>query len=100
MFRPGKLIEIKYAGHVGQEFIPTRAPLEGLREAWQPLSQATTRTPGPSTAEPVFAEGDGVWVFDLDRGQPQRHLPGAFGGHAHFPARENAGDPPALGVEH
>ena len=28
-----KLLEIKYAGHVGQEFIPTRNPLEGLRQA-------------------------------------------------------------------
>jgi sugar phosphate isomerase/epimerase len=30
-----KLVEIKYAGHVGQEFIPTRNPLEGLRQAVQ-----------------------------------------------------------------
>ena len=28
-----KLLEIKYAGYVGQEFIPTRDPLAGLREA-------------------------------------------------------------------
>jgi hydroxypyruvate isomerase len=28
-----KLLEIKYDGYVGQEFIPTRPPLEGLREA-------------------------------------------------------------------
>jgi hydroxypyruvate isomerase len=28
-----KLVEIKYAGYVGQEFIPTRNPLEGLRQA-------------------------------------------------------------------
>jgi hydroxypyruvate isomerase len=28
-----KLVEIKYAGYVGQEFIPTRDPLEGLRQA-------------------------------------------------------------------
>jgi sugar phosphate isomerase/epimerase len=28
-----KLIEVGYAGYVGQEFIPTRAPREGLREA-------------------------------------------------------------------
>jgi hydroxypyruvate isomerase len=28
-----KLLEIKYTGHVGQEFIPTRDPLEGLRQA-------------------------------------------------------------------
>ncbi len=28
-----KLLEIKYAGFVGQEFIPTRSPLEGLRQA-------------------------------------------------------------------
>jgi hydroxypyruvate isomerase len=28
-----KLVELKYAGHVGQEFIPTRNPLEGLRQA-------------------------------------------------------------------
>jgi hydroxypyruvate isomerase len=28
-----KLLEIKYTGYVGQEFIPTRNPLEGLREA-------------------------------------------------------------------
>jgi hydroxypyruvate isomerase len=28
-----KLVEIKYTGYVGQEFIPTRNPLEGLREA-------------------------------------------------------------------
>jgi hydroxypyruvate isomerase len=27
------LIEIGYHGHVGQEFIPTRDPLEGLRQA-------------------------------------------------------------------
>jgi hydroxypyruvate isomerase len=27
------LLEIGYRGHVGQEFIPTRDPLEGLREA-------------------------------------------------------------------
>jgi hydroxypyruvate isomerase len=28
-----KLLEIKYAGYVGHEFIPTRAPKDGLREA-------------------------------------------------------------------
>jgi hydroxypyruvate isomerase len=28
-----KLLEIKYAGYVGQEFIPTRDPYEGLRQA-------------------------------------------------------------------
>ena len=28
-----KLLEIKYSGYVGQEFIPTRKPLEGLRQA-------------------------------------------------------------------
>ena len=28
-----KLLEIKYDGYVGQEFIPTRNPTEGLREA-------------------------------------------------------------------
>lgn len=28
-----KLLEVKYSGHVGQEFIPTRNPLEGLRQA-------------------------------------------------------------------
>jgi hydroxypyruvate isomerase len=28
-----KLLGIKYGGYVGQEFIPTRAPLEGLRQA-------------------------------------------------------------------
>jgi hydroxypyruvate isomerase len=28
-----KLLDIKYTGYVGQEFIPTRNPLEGLREA-------------------------------------------------------------------
>ena len=28
-----KLIEIQYTGYVGQEFIPTRNPLEGLRQA-------------------------------------------------------------------
>jgi hydroxypyruvate isomerase len=28
-----KLLEIKYAGYVGQEFIPTRDPREGLRQA-------------------------------------------------------------------
>ncbi len=28
-----KLLEIKYTGYVGQEFIPTRNPLEGLRQA-------------------------------------------------------------------
>lgn len=28
-----KLVEIKYTGHVGQEFIPTRDPLEGLKQA-------------------------------------------------------------------
>ena len=28
-----KLLEVKYAGYVGQEFIPTRDPLAGLREA-------------------------------------------------------------------
>ena len=28
-----KLLEIKYDGYVGQEFIPTRDPLKGLREA-------------------------------------------------------------------
>ena len=27
------LLEISYKGYVGQEFIPTRNPLEGLREA-------------------------------------------------------------------
>jgi hydroxypyruvate isomerase len=27
------LLEIGYHGHVGQEFIPTRDPLEGLRQA-------------------------------------------------------------------
>jgi hydroxypyruvate isomerase len=28
-----KLLDIKYAGYVGQEFIPTRNPVEGLRQA-------------------------------------------------------------------
>ncbi|MFL5342319.1 MAG: hydroxypyruvate isomerase family protein [Gemmataceae bacterium] len=28
-----KLLEIKYTGYVGQEFIPTRNPLEGLKQA-------------------------------------------------------------------
>lgn len=28
-----KLLEMRYTGYVGQEFIPTRNPLEGLREA-------------------------------------------------------------------
>jgi hydroxypyruvate isomerase len=28
-----KLLEVKYNGYVGQEFIPTRDPMEGLREA-------------------------------------------------------------------
>lgn len=28
-----KLLDIKYTGYVGQEFIPTRNPLEGLRQA-------------------------------------------------------------------
>jgi hydroxypyruvate isomerase len=28
-----KLLEIKYEGYVGQEFIPTRDPLKGLQEA-------------------------------------------------------------------
>jgi hydroxypyruvate isomerase len=28
-----KLLEIKYMGYVGQEFIPTRKPLDGLRQA-------------------------------------------------------------------
>jgi sugar phosphate isomerase/epimerase len=28
-----KLVDLKYAGYVGQEFIPTRKPLDGLREA-------------------------------------------------------------------
>ena len=28
-----KLLEIGYTGYVGQEFIPTRNPLEGLRQA-------------------------------------------------------------------
>jgi hydroxypyruvate isomerase len=28
-----KLVELQYTGYVGQEFIPTRNPLEGLREA-------------------------------------------------------------------
>ncbi len=28
-----KLLDIKYTGYVGQEFIPTRDPLEGLRQA-------------------------------------------------------------------
>ena len=28
-----KLLEIKYTGYVGQEFIPTRNPMEGLRQA-------------------------------------------------------------------
>jgi sugar phosphate isomerase/epimerase len=28
-----KLVALKYAGYVGQEFIPTRKPLEGLRQA-------------------------------------------------------------------
>jgi hydroxypyruvate isomerase len=28
-----KLLAIKYKGYVGQEFIPTRDPLEGLRQA-------------------------------------------------------------------
>jgi hydroxypyruvate isomerase len=27
------LIEIGYTGYVGQEFIPTRDPLEGLKQA-------------------------------------------------------------------
>ncbi|MCL6502664.1 MAG: TIM barrel protein, partial [Pirellulales bacterium] len=29
------LVECGYQGHVGQEFIPTRDPLEGLRQAVQ-----------------------------------------------------------------
>jgi hydroxypyruvate isomerase len=29
------LAEVKYKGYVGQEFIPTRDPLEGLRQAVQ-----------------------------------------------------------------
>ncbi len=29
-----KLLEIGYDGYVGQEFIPTRDPLAGLREAF------------------------------------------------------------------
>ena len=28
-----KLVEMQYTGYVGQEFIPTRNPLEGLRQA-------------------------------------------------------------------
>jgi hydroxypyruvate isomerase len=28
-----KLLAVKYAGYVGQEFIPTRAPLDGLKQA-------------------------------------------------------------------
>jgi hydroxypyruvate isomerase len=28
-----KLLEMGYTGYVGQEFIPTRNPLEGLRQA-------------------------------------------------------------------
>ena len=28
-----KLVDIKYAGYVGQEFIPTRDPLAGLKDA-------------------------------------------------------------------
>jgi hydroxypyruvate isomerase len=28
-----KLVELKYSGYVGQEFIPTRNPLEGLKQA-------------------------------------------------------------------
>jgi hydroxypyruvate isomerase len=28
-----KLVEIGYAGYVGQEFIPTRDPLAGLKQA-------------------------------------------------------------------
>ena len=28
-----KLLEMKYTGYVGQEFIPTRNPMEGLRQA-------------------------------------------------------------------
>jgi hydroxypyruvate isomerase len=28
-----KLVELKYAGYVGQEFIPTRNPLDGLKQA-------------------------------------------------------------------
>jgi hydroxypyruvate isomerase len=28
-----KLVELKYTGYVGQEFIPTRDPMQGLREA-------------------------------------------------------------------
>ena len=28
-----KLLEIKYSGYIGQEFIPTRNPMEGLRQA-------------------------------------------------------------------
>jgi hydroxypyruvate isomerase len=28
-----KLLEMKYSGYVGQEFIPTRNPMEGLRQA-------------------------------------------------------------------
>ena len=30
-----KLLDIKYAGYVGQEFIPTRDPLAGLTQAVQ-----------------------------------------------------------------
>jgi hydroxypyruvate isomerase len=28
-----KLLDLGYTGYVGQEFIPTRAPLDGLRQA-------------------------------------------------------------------
>ena len=33
LFDPDGILEIGYNGYVGQEFIPTRDPLAGLREA-------------------------------------------------------------------
>ena len=41
-----KLLEIDYTGYVGQEFIPTRDPLEGLREAVRAVRRVTGMTAG------------------------------------------------------
>ena len=42
-----KLVEVGYAGYVGQEFIPTRNPLDGLRQAVALCRAARLRAAAP-----------------------------------------------------
>ena len=51
-----KLLALKYAGYVGQEFIPTRDPLEGLRQAVRACDVGRPRSPrrGPRPPHPAL----------------------------------------------